>query len=155
MVASVRTNGRGGRKILIIDVRKAHLHAFPERDIFVRLPPELRKKGRCGWLRRCLYGTRDAPAMWEAFLAGELKKHGFIQGVASPCVFVHSTRDLRCMVHGDDFIFAGEEGDLQWVKARMEESFLIKIVGLLGGDEGDIKEISVLNRVLTLSLISI
>ena len=53
------------------------------------------------------------------------------------------------MVHGDDFIFAGEEGDLQWVKARMEESFLIKIVGLLGGDEGDLKEVRVLNRVLT------
>lgn len=53
------------------------------------------------------------------------------------------------MVHGDDFVFAGTEKELKWVKERMEEYFLIKVVGVLGGDEGDLKEVRVLNRVLS------
>ena len=36
-------------------------------------------------------------------------------------------------MHGDDFIFAGGDADLEWIEARMHESFLIKIVGKLGG----------------------
>ena len=133
--ASGRRNGRRGRKILVIDARKAHIHAYPDRDIFVDLPPELKAMypGMCGWLRRMLYGMRDAPQRWEAFLASELLKHGFVRGKASTCVFVHPTRDLRCVVHGDDFIFAGGDDDLTWIEARMHESFLIKIVGKLGG----------------------
>jgi len=67
-VATGRSDGRGGKKILVMDAKKAHLHAFPDRDVFVRLPPEIRREGYCAHLQRCLYGTRDAPQRWEAFL---------------------------------------------------------------------------------------
>ena len=117
--ATARRNGRGGRKILVIDARKAHLHAMTDRDIFVRLLPEIRRVGYCGRLKRCLYDTRDASARWEAFLASELKKHGFVQGVARPCCFCHPGRDLRCMVHGDDFVFVGPDIDLAWAEKVM------------------------------------
>ena len=58
-------NGKNKRKILLIDVKKAHLHATAVREIYVQLPFELRSKylGMCWKLRRCLYGTRDAPKM--------------------------------------------------------------------------------------------
>ena len=59
--ASGRSHGRGGRKMLVMDARKAHLHAPALRDVFVDLPPEIRKPGICGRLKRCLYGARDAP----------------------------------------------------------------------------------------------
>jgi hypothetical protein len=146
--ATGRASSTGGRKILVIDARKAHLHATTERELFVDLPPEIRRPGFCGRLKRCLYGTRDASARWEAFLAAELKKNGFIQGVASACCFHHPQRDLRCMVHGDDFVFVGPDVDLTWVEKIMGASFLIKVVGKLGGDRGDEREIRVLNRVL-------
>jgi hypothetical protein len=134
-VASGRKHGRGGRKVLVIDARKAHIHAYPDRDIFVDLPPEIKAKypGMCGWLRRMLYGTRDAPQRWEAYLASELEKLGFIRGKASACVFVHATRDLRCVVHGDDFIFGGDDNELTWIETQMHDSFLIKVIGKLGG----------------------
>ncbi len=37
--ATGRTSGRGGRKILVIDAGKAHLHAMTERELFVDPPP--------------------------------------------------------------------------------------------------------------------
>ena len=147
-VATGRTNGKGGRKIVVMDAKRAHPHAILDRDVFVRLPPEIRREGYCAHLHRCLYGTRDAPQRWEAFLASELKKHGFKQGVASACVFVHSTMDLRCVVHGDDFTFAGTDASLKWVEERMHESFLMMVVGKLGGDVEDAREMRVLNRIL-------
>ena len=133
---------------MVVDARKAHLYVTPTRDIYLELPPELRRAGTCGKLKRCLYGTRDAPARWEAFLAAEFKRHGFEQGVASSCCFFHGTRDLRCVVHGDGFVFAGNDADLAWVQQRMEESFLIKVIGKLGPVAGDLHEIRVLNRIL-------
>jgi hypothetical protein len=49
-------------EILVIDARKVYLHALAERLVYVDLPPEVRQKGMCARLKRCLYGTRDAPA---------------------------------------------------------------------------------------------
>ena len=131
--ATGRTHGRGGRKILIIDARKAHLHALADRDIFVQLPPEVAQSGMCGHLRRCLYGTRDAPARWEAYLAEQLTLMGFARGAASPCCYKHASHDIQCVVHGDDFAFVGGDADLTWAERKMGEHFLIKVIGRLGG----------------------
>jgi hypothetical protein len=88
----------------------------------------------CARLRRCFYGTRDAPARWEAFLTAELRKMGFVQGLASPCCFYHQEKQLRCVVHGDDFMFAGPAAALAWAEAAMNQQFLMKVVGRLGPD---------------------
>ena len=44
------------------------MHAASVREVYVDLPPELGKQGSglCAKLLRCLYGTRDASARWEA-----------------------------------------------------------------------------------------
>ena len=81
-------------------------------------------------------------------MAAELAKHGFVRGVASSCVFRHESRDLQCVVHGDDFSFCGCEDDLKWVTAQMETSFMIKVVGQFGPDAHDLQEIRILNRIL-------
>ena len=73
---------------------------------------------------------------------------GFTRGKASTCCYQHTARDLRCIVHGDDFVLVGAEHELRWVQGRMEESFLVKVIGQLGGDHSDLKELRVLNRVL-------
>jgi hypothetical protein len=147
LLSHVASHG-GDLKVEVIDARKAHLHAFVDRAVFVHLPPEEARPGFCARLRRCLYGTRDAPKRWEAFLADELRKMGFAQGRASPCCFQHSSRDLRCVVHGDDFVFAGPVIELDWVRARMAECFLTKVVGRLGGGAGEMRELRILNRVV-------
>ena len=45
-VASGRRSGRGGKKILVVDARKAHLHAMADRELYVELPPEVWKPGK-------------------------------------------------------------------------------------------------------------
>ena len=63
------------RVLDFVDVRKAHLNGLARRDLYVRLPAEA--GGRVAKLVRCLYGTRDAAACWEACIVETLTKLGF------------------------------------------------------------------------------
>jgi hypothetical protein len=135
-------------KIEVLDARKAHLHAFADRVVFTQLPPEDAAPGYCARLVRCLYGTRDAPKRWEAFLAEQLVALGFAKGRASPCCYFHAQLQVRCIVHGDDFVLSGRAAALDTVKAGMHERFLLKELGRLGGDTGELQELRVLNRII-------
>ena len=48
---------------------------------------------------------------------------GFSRGTASPCVFHHKTRDIRTLVHGDDYVSVGMPKQLKW----MEEQLMKKL----------------------------
>ena len=99
-------------------------------------------------LVRSLYGTRDAPARWGELYTATLEGLGFVRGRASACCFYHPGRDLRCVVHGDDFTFTGYDGELAWIQAEMEKAFLCKVGGKLGGGAGDDQEVRLLNRAI-------
>jgi hypothetical protein len=148
LLLSLAASDQDDTKIEVLDARKAHLHAFADRTVFTQLPPEEAAPGWCARLVRCLYGTRDAPKRWEAFLAEQLVALGFAKGLASPCCFYHEQLRVRCIVHGDDFVLSGSATALDTVKAGMHERFLLKELGRLGGGQGELKELRVLNRVI-------
>eukprot|EP00969_Alexandrium_andersonii_P296044 13084211-Alexandrium_andersonii.AAC.1 len=66
-------------------------------------------------LRRSLYGARAAPARWVALYTEALESFGFARGKASACCVYNAELDVRCVVHGDDFAFAGRDADLDVV----------------------------------------
>ena len=53
------------------------------------------------------------------------------------------------MLHGDDFVFAGVESDLECARQQIDKSLFVKVIGRLGGDKQDVRELRVLNRVLS------
>ena len=64
-------------KLSFVDVRKAYFNGKPNRKLFVRLPPELGlPESTVGKLERCVYGTRDAGAIWEAVYTDALTDMG-------------------------------------------------------------------------------
>ena len=72
-------------------LKKAHFNGLPRRSLYLKLPYEMGMgKAVLGKLRRCMYGTRDAGAIWEATYTEILKKIGFVQGASSPCCFHHA-----------------------------------------------------------------
>ena len=78
-------------------------------------------RGMCGRLNKAMYGTRDAAQNWaEAYMAF-LAKVRFIRGKASPCNFWHKERNLKVVVHGDDFTVLGWEKSLNWFWERIQE----------------------------------
>jgi hypothetical protein len=135
------------RKILVIDVKKAHLYPLCSQDVFIELPEEAgAKQGMCGKLVHWLYGFRPAAQAWENHYAGNLESEGFKRGVASPVSFWNPSKDVSCLVHGDDFTFVGEDRHLDEIEACMKEWYQVKVKARLGPGENDAKEIDVLGR---------
>ena len=138
-------------KALIIDVRKAHLNAVCDEEVYVQVPPEseLAQPGKCGRLRRWLYGMRPAAQGWQNEYSKKLVGEGFVIGRASKVVFYHESWGVRGVVHGDDFTFVGEKAELIKVKQLMQKWYDVKVRGLMGEDPGDDHEMTLLNRELT------
>ena len=97
-----------GMKIEFIDIIRAYYHAKVRREVFVELPPEDHEPGMCAKLLKAMPGTRDAAQNWECEHSEWLKSIGFASGKSSPCLFHHPVKELKLVVHGDDFHTPGE-----------------------------------------------
>ena len=74
-------------------------------------------------------------------------RQGICKRVGQSMLLSTQQQGSSCVVHGDDFVFACVETDLEWARQQMEKSFLV--IGRLGGDKQDVRELRVLNRVLS------
>ena len=102
-------------------------------------------------LKRCVYGTRDAGAIWEECYASALIKMGFRRGIANPCCFTHPEKKLSLVVHGDDMTCLGPIPALRWYEKQPAEAFEIKLKGILSEAPGCVREMRVLNRIVKLT----
>ena len=57
-----------------------------------------------------------------------------------------ASNDRRLFYHGDDFVKMASENDLQCFAKELNEALIVKVRGVLGGDEGDLRELTSLNR---------
>ena len=147
-VASNRKQGTEELEISFVDARKAYYNARPERPVYVNLPAEDSMSGMCARLNWCMYGTREAASRWAETFTKALVGLGFCKGKASPCIFFHPSRQLRLVVHGDDFTTTGTRKELDKFEKQLAACFEIKIRGRLGSRADCDKEVKILNRVV-------
>ena len=135
-------------QVMLIDISRAYFNAKIGADddpVYVDFPPELNAPaGMCGRLRRHMYGTRRAADGWQDEYSSSLKEAGFVQGLASPCVFRHPARRIVLSVHGDDFTDAGPKSQLDWLEATLRGRYELTTGGRLGPGKEDTKEATIL-----------
>ena len=138
-------------KILVMDVSRAHFHPPSVRELYITLPEEDASPGMVGRLLRTLYGTRDAANQWDSFFNKEISELGYKVGESNPCLYMH--RDLFSIGwrHGDDLVFAGEDGHMKSLFVELQKKMIVKQRALLGFDDGDDKHVSILNRLIDLT----
>ena len=144
-------NSERRTQISAVDISRAYFNAATDNDkpTYVMLPTEdPDHKDKCGLLRKHMYGTRAAADGWQQEYFGFLRSVEFKQGVACPCLFVNSDRQLAVSVHGDDFTTAGPKCEIDWFEKVLEEKYELKKGARLGPGPNDTKELTVLNRVL-------
>ena len=140
---------RERKAIMINDVRRAYFYARATRDIYIEIPPEDpdAAPGVLGKLKLCLHGTRDAAKGWQEELSAHLVKIGFVRGVGHPSVFYHPGRDLMTLVHGDDYVSSGLQGNLDWLDKELQKAYEIQTQKVGVGENMD-REGKVLNRIV-------
>jgi len=148
-IGFVRGQRANGMKLDFIDIRRAYFHALARRKVYVKLCKEDYEVGMCGRLNKAMYGTRDAAQNWEFEYVEFMVSVGFSAGKVSPCVFFNKERNIRVVVHGDDFTCLGNAHDLDWFRNQIIQRYEVKFRGRLGPGAGDDKSIRILNRVVT------
>ena len=63
-------------------------------------------------------------------------------------MFSHASRDIRVVVHGDDFLILASQADIDWFVTEVKKEFEIK-VSMIGPDTDRAKTLKILNRVIT------
>ena len=94
----------------IIDVETAFLHGELKEEIYMNAPQGLEVNyGDCVKLDKALYGLVQAARQFYLKFAKELKKIGFEQSYADPCLFFRDTKNGRVIliVHIDDCYVIG------------------------------------------------
>ena len=132
------------------DISRAHFYGTPKRNIFVQLPEEegVDTTQECGLLCKSMYGTQDAPAIWQDHYSSVLKDAGWKRGKSNGAVFYHPELDANILVHGDDFLCLGDEDAQQKLDEVLRKAYELKKLGTLGFEEKDDKELSFLNRMI-------
>ena len=145
-----RRRGQDGIKLMFVDVKKAHLYGVvPEGEyVYIELPGEAGREGKCGRLKKWLYGMRNAASAWEKHYSDTLEDLGFAKSKVAPTVFYNAELRVRCVVHGDDFTFSGRLKVLKQIAERLREVYELKVRGIMGDEEDDDKEVTILNRTL-------
>ena len=103
----------------------------------------------CGRLLKAMYCTRDAAQNWEFEYCSTMGGVSFQVGKAPLCMLYHAEKDIRVVVHGDDFTVLGTPQNLDWFRDRISSRFEVKFRGRLGGDKGDVPHIRILNRIVS------
>ena len=139
-------------KIMLIDVKKAHLYGRCDDPMaFIELPLEDcsgDNQDSVGKLNFWLYGMREAAQAWEEDYATKLKSIGFVRGVFAPTTFFCKELQVRAVVHGDDFVFLGPGSALGQVRRHMQKWYELKVRSMLGPEPGDDKQATILGRIL-------
>ena len=108
-------------KLEFIDVKRAYFQAKARRPVYIKLPEGDYSESMVGRLLKSMHGTRDAAQNWEAEYAEFMELIGFQRGIWSPCVFWQRNRNIRAVIHGDDFTLLGTNSDLDWFRDRIKK----------------------------------
>ena len=82
-------------------------------------------------------GNMNMWSSWrESGSGGECPRHAY---------FWHVEKEIRAVIHGDDFTLLGREGDLDWFREQIQEKFDVKSRGRLGPGRGDDKCVRIRN----------
>ena len=75
-----------------------------------------------GDCKKALYGTRDAPQLWQRELETTLNGLGFKGSRLHPGFFHHEGRNVALVSHVDDLLSGGTPEDLHWVRGSLEKN---------------------------------
>ncbi|CAE7358585.1 unnamed protein product [Symbiodinium sp. CCMP2592] len=143
----VAKKSRSPLKLRLIDISRAHFYGKAQRDVFVTLPEGDRTPGMVGKLRKSMYGTRDAAAIWQADYTAALLAAGFERCPAWPAIFFHKDREIRLLVHGDDFLILSDDAGQAYVEQILRSKYDLRVDGSIGQGEKR-QEFCVLNRLV-------
>ena len=121
-----------------------HTFTVCERDVYVEPPTELHRPGLVAKLNKTMYGTQDASNAWQKLWGEHLRSNGFELGASNPPL--HKSELVNGSCHGDDFVTAAAEDQIESIGKLLHEKFDTRCIGMVGAAEHVDRELDVLHR---------
>ncbi|MBW0554159.1 hypothetical protein O181_093874, partial [Austropuccinia psidii MF-1] len=93
------------------DVETAFLHGEMDATVYVKQVKGFEKEGKESWvwcLNKSLYGTKQAPRMWQEKLVGILTKCNMMKSNSDDSVFLNQRKTLMLHMHVDNGFIIGK-----------------------------------------------
>ena len=106
------------------DISRAHFYGVAQRRLIVELLGEEcvgDSEPMVGLLKRKMYGTVDASAVWQMDYAARVLKAGFVQGRGNFALFWHEERKIRLLAHVDDFAVPMPKRQRDWFEKLLAQ----------------------------------
>ena len=146
--ASQGAQGAGSVRLMTLDFKRALLYGNCERELNGEVPAEDdRIQGRdvVGKLKRSMYGTQDAPAVWQRVVNQMLCDRGFRPSSTLACVYYNIETGLKLVAHVDDFLVVGEKRQCLALLDDLKK--YVELDGdVVGLDTDEVPEIKMLRR---------
>ena len=135
-------------RCMVLDVKRAFLYGEVQRELYIEVPVEDERSCNgqmIGRLRKSMYGTQDAPAVWSRETKKMLMKRGFQASRIMPCLFHNAATGVCLIAHVDDLLLVGAQRELKSLKMDLQKEY--EVDGhVLGEGEGCIAETRFLGR---------
>lgn len=110
-----------GLKLHQMDVKTAFLNGELKEEVYMQQPEGFvvkRKEHLVCKLNRSIYGLKQSPRCWNIILDEQLKKIGFVQTTADPCIYTAATGEMFIIaVYVDDILLA-RRNDKQMMEVK-------------------------------------
>lgn len=118
-----------------VDIKTAYLHGQLQ-EIFMRQPPGYGsgKPNEVCRLRRSIYGLKQAARVWNTKIDEVLKRMGFHQSSADPCLYIRQRagKSIFVLIYVDDVIvICYTEEEFAEVIGGLKRNFTISVMGNL------------------------
>ncbi|GAB1319504.1 putative retrotransposon HobS hobase [Madurella fahalii] len=118
-------------ELIQYDVVNAFVHAKLPYDVFMRMPPGYRTRGKVLHLHKALYGLRESPLLWQRHFTQTLTRMGFTPVPHEPCCF--GKQGVLIFFYVDDIVVAYRKTAQETVNATVRE--LERTYTLQGGHD--------------------
>ena len=92
--------------------------------------------------------ARGDEQLGEEEHSGTLEEVGFRSRRAIVVAFFHAERDIRIILHRDDFLVVLKPEHLEWVDEVLAARYPLKVKGILASELHDQKSIVILGRIV-------
>jgi hypothetical protein len=115
-----------------MDVKTAFLNGNLEEQIFMEQPEGFTTdKSKVCLLKKSLYGLKQSPRCWNQRFSEFIKKNGFIQSNADPCLFIsNNQKEIQMLaIYVDDCFLIGSSANISEMKSMLSKEFKMHDLG--------------------------
>ena len=147
LLCSMLATSGSNEQLALYDISRAHFYERHKERYTSHCHKVTKKKECAHYCSAPCMARKNASHVWQSDYSELLKKHNFECRKAWTSVFWHKEKNIKLLVHGDDFLVLSDKAGQEYMQKVLQERYEFRCDGLIGKGGGS--HLTVLNRIVT------